>query len=236
MAEIPGGEQALEIRERAVDARERAADARDKASRWANPTFLALLAAVVALVGNLFVSYYNNKTLHDNEKSQEQSNLILQAIKTGNNPIDSCKNLVFFANVGLLEDSDETIRKQCRDNPTSAPTLPASSSFDSSASQFPSGGISNEAASVVRGVVVDDAGVAIQGAEVSIEGAKISMGASHTQLTDEHGKFEFQLARPVHFALTVRVEKPGHMHYRTQVIPSMNEVYIEIPRLPSSHK
>jgi Carboxypeptidase regulatory-like domain len=234
VAEATDRDQALQIREQAIEARERAADARDKASRWGNPTFLALLAAIVALVGNLFVSFYNNRTLHDNEKSQEQSNLILQAIKTGNNPIDSCKNLVFFANVGLLDDSDETIRKQCRDNPTSAPTLPASSPFDSSASQFASGGTNNEAASTVRGIVVDDAGVAIQGAEVSLADAK-AVG-SNTAKTDEHGKFEFHLTTPIHYGVTIRVEKPGHMHYRTTFLPSLNEIYIEVPRLPSSLK
>jgi hypothetical protein len=65
--DLDARERALETREKAVDARERAVDAREKASRFGSPMFLALLAAIFALGGNIVVTYFNNKTLHEKE-------------------------------------------------------------------------------------------------------------------------------------------------------------------------
>jgi len=207
-------EELLDVREKAVEAREKALDAREKASLLKNPTFLALLAAFVALLGNMFVTYFNNRTLHENEKSQEQSNLVLQAIRTGKNPSESCRNLLFFVNVGLLDDPHSTIRNQCQQDPTSVPSLPANPNllFDTAA------------VSVLNGVVRDEFSHPIQGATVSAVG-------SYSVSTDANGAFLLSLREATTNPVRVTVEKQGYATTDQWIIPSLSAQLITIRRL-----
>lgn len=211
--DLDTSERALEIREKAVNAREKAVDAREKASRFGSPLFLALLAAIVALVSNIVVTYFNNKTLHENEKSQEQSNLVLQAIKTGNNSLDSCRNLEFFVNVGLLEDPKSTIRNQCTQDPSTAPSLPANLLFDTAA------------VATINGVVRDEHALPVAGATVS------AAGSTTTVTTDANGKFALLLRQPTNSPLRVTVEKQGYATTDVALVPSLDSQAITIRRL-----
>jgi hypothetical protein len=105
-------ERKLEIREEEVSLRERLADLREKdsqRSRWRDPLFLAIVAAVVGLIGNLTVTFIQGRENIAAEKLKGQSDLILQAIKT--NESDSARNLAFFVKLGLLDDPNHNIEK-----------------------------------------------------------------------------------------------------------------------------
>jgi hypothetical protein len=105
-------ERQVEIREEEVSLRERLADLREKdsqRSRWRDPLFLAIVAAVVGLVGNLTVTFIQGRENIAAEKLKGQSDLILQAIKT--NESDSARNLAFFVKLGLLDDPNHNIEK-----------------------------------------------------------------------------------------------------------------------------
>ena len=123
-------QQEASARTRELDLRERevAAKERELATRWRSPIVIGLLAASVGFVANLVVAYLNNRNTLQVERQRSQSNIVLEAIRTGNNTDAVCKNLVFFVGLGLVDDANQTILKQCRSAPTGPPSLPASSS------------------------------------------------------------------------------------------------------------
>ena len=117
-------ERKLEIREEEVSLRERLSDLREKdsqRSKWRDPLFLAIVAAIVGLMGNLTVTFIQGRENIAAEKLKAQSDLILQAIKT--NESDSGRNLAFFVKLGLLDDPNHKIESFIASQ--GAPTLPA---------------------------------------------------------------------------------------------------------------
>jgi hypothetical protein len=125
----------LDNYEREVAARERevtAKEAETKKSRWSSPLVIALLAGAIGLIGNLIVTLFNNRNtqqvnqnMQQVERIRSQSNLILEAIRTGS-PEKACTNLLFFIDLGLVNDSGQTIRHTCQTSPSTAPYLPIS--------------------------------------------------------------------------------------------------------------
>ena len=84
----------LDIYEREVAARERevtAKEAETKKSRWSSPLVIALLAGAIGLIGNSIVTYLNNRNTQQVGRIRSQSNLILEAIRTGS-PEKACTN------------------------------------------------------------------------------------------------------------------------------------------------
>jgi hypothetical protein len=99
---------------------------RPRESAWLDPTIVALFTVAAGLFGNIFVTYQNNRNALEVERVKAQSSLILQAIKTGSEP-DACTNLSLFVNLGLVDDTNQTIRNACHKFPQDgAPSLPAS--------------------------------------------------------------------------------------------------------------
>src|SRR5215472_8771518 len=66
-------------------------------ARWSNPIVVGLFATALTLAGNIIVTRLNNTNTLALERQRAQSNLILEAIKTGGNADAACKNLTFFA-------------------------------------------------------------------------------------------------------------------------------------------
>src|SRR5580704_7852956 len=109
----------LDIYEREVAAREREVTTKEAElakSRWSNPIVLALLAGTIGLIANMLVAYANNRTTQRVEHARSQSDLTLEAIRTGS-PEKACKNLVTFISLGLLDDAEGTIRHNCETSP-----------------------------------------------------------------------------------------------------------------------
>jgi len=128
-------ERKLEVREEEVSVRERLVELREKDSQrstWRDPLFLAIVAAVVGLLGNVVVTLVQG---HENRDAQTaksnldrdaddrkaRSDLILRAIKTDDTDA-SKKNLDFLIQTSILSDPDGKIEKYIQNN--TAPVLP----------------------------------------------------------------------------------------------------------------
>jgi kumamolisin len=75
-----------------------------------DPLVLAVAAAVLTLIGNMIVAYYNNAATNLQEKQKAGVTLILQAIGTGD-PKIAKQNIRFFIEAGLLDDAEQKIAK-----------------------------------------------------------------------------------------------------------------------------
>jgi hypothetical protein len=103
------------VRERELQLKERELAGKElesSRSKWLNPTVLGLFAAAIALVGNIIVAAYNNRTSVALEKSKEESSLILQLIKPGDSQA-TCKGLNFFAGLHQLHLPADGLLSQC---------------------------------------------------------------------------------------------------------------------------
>jgi|ERR1700733_3326738 len=94
-----------------------------QAGVWHNPVFLGLLAATVALSGNIYATWSQGKTAERQAHVKAQSDLIVEAIKTGD-PKRAAKNLLFLVSLGLLDDPDGKM-KAALSHPDDIPVLPA---------------------------------------------------------------------------------------------------------------
>jgi hypothetical protein len=200
----------LDIKEREVAAKEREVLAKEeelKRSRWLNPTVIGLFAAALGLIGSVVVARVNNsntlRVATENniatqtvELHRAQSNLVLEAIKTGNADA-ACKNLLFFVGLGLLDDANQTIRKQCATAPMGAPSLPSGTWME------PLYPIENG----VTGIVVDSkTSKPIANAEIILTS---SQGSTKTN-TDLQGAFIFKDVPKTAKDLRLTVVKDGY--------------------------
>jgi hypothetical protein len=96
-------------------------------SRWLNPTVIGLVAAAIGLFGNLLVTFFANVNNQRIEKFKAQSNLIVQAVGTGDAK-SACRNLISFIRLGLLEDLEGRLSK-CETDLNTIPVLPSSSAY-----------------------------------------------------------------------------------------------------------
>jgi hypothetical protein len=112
-------EQELKLKETEIRAKEREINA----SRWVNPLVIGLFAAALGLAGNVIVTIFNNQSTQKVERERAQSTLILEAIKTNGDTNASCKNLIFFVSLGLLEDENHTITGACPGNVQGVPSI-----------------------------------------------------------------------------------------------------------------
>ena len=113
-------EQELALKRRELELRE----ADQRFSRWLNPVFLGLVAATVTIGGNLAIARRQTAASIEQERLRGQSNLILEAIRTGDMGRAS-KNLEFFVRLGFIDDSNGRIIKYLTEGPN-APVLPVS--------------------------------------------------------------------------------------------------------------
>jgi murein L,D-transpeptidase YcbB/YkuD len=117
-----------EFQQRELDLKEgklRMKEAEAAGPSWRNPVFLGLMAAALSLLGNLIATSLQNWNTQRVERYKAQSNLILEAIKTGDQE-KAAKNLSFFLQLGFLDDDHGKIRDFLTKG-SDVPVLPASS-------------------------------------------------------------------------------------------------------------
>jgi hypothetical protein len=96
-------------------------------SRWLNPTVIGLVAAALGLFGNLIVALISNVNSQRIERFKAQSNLIVQAVGTGDQK-SACRNLISFIRLGLLDDPEGRLGK-CETDLNTIPVLPSGSTY-----------------------------------------------------------------------------------------------------------
>jgi hypothetical protein len=96
-------------------------------SRWLNPTVIGLIAAASGLFGNMFVALISSINSQRIEQFKAQSNLIVQAVGTGDQK-SACRNLISFIRLGLLEDPQGRLGK-CETDLNTIPVLPSGSTY-----------------------------------------------------------------------------------------------------------
>jgi hypothetical protein len=207
-----------------------------KRSRWLNPTVIGLFAAALGLIGSVVVAGVNNSnslrvTTSNNDASQRiehsraQSNLVLEAIKTGN-PDTACQNLVVFVGLGLLDDPGNTIQHQCAAAPKGGPSLPSSSSPETTLSS---------AVHAVEGMIRDhDTQIGIAGAVLRIESGEGDQTKLQTASSDLNGRFRIILpldANPVEIV----VNSLGYVPKVVRVVIPQHEVQYLTIELQKQH-
>jgi hypothetical protein len=121
-------DQELRLQEIAIKAREVSMkEAELLRSRWLNPTVIGLVAAASGLFGNLFVAFFSNMNSQRIEQFKAQSNLIVQAVGTGDQK-SACRNLISFIRLGLLEDPQGRLGR-CETDLNTIPVLPSGSTY-----------------------------------------------------------------------------------------------------------
>jgi hypothetical protein len=208
-------ERDIIIRERELQLREREVVAKEKEvskSRWSHPLILALLAAAAGLIGNVVVAIVNNDNTQKIEHSHAQSSLILEAIKTGDN-VAACKNLNFFAKLGLLDDAKGNIASTCPgDKNNGVPTLPA--------------GGDHRQSSFLKILVTDAGGIPISGARVS---DRDSLGNGDNCETNDAGLCVLP-PLPQGDRLSIRVEKTGYKSQEVTYVWTGDVIHISLSK------
>lgn len=119
----------LDIKEREVAVKEvEAKTARAVKLSVVVGAFLTALSTIIGFAVNIYIAQKNNENSQKIEIIRNQSSLILEAVRTNGNYVAACKNLLFFVNVGLLNDPNKTIRSSCPLPPSAQkgpPSLPA---------------------------------------------------------------------------------------------------------------
>lgn len=187
--------QEIDLREREIALREREVSAREAElkRRFSNPLVVAVIGATAALIGNAWVSWYNNHTQVQVERQRRQSELLAQVTRSPN-PDEVCKNLVFLVRLELLDDANETIRKQCGAEPKGPVTLPLASSVAS--------GLLSSNPTVTGEVVDARTGEPIAGVSISTE--------SVSTQTDDGGHFTLTLPY-VPLQISLSAKKDGYL-------------------------
>jgi TPR repeat protein len=93
-----------------------------KASTWRNPLVVGVFVAALGLFGNIGVTFLQNRASQALSREKAQSDLILEAIRTG----DTAKanaNLIFFIEAHLVDDAHDYIKNAIKEG--RGPTLPA---------------------------------------------------------------------------------------------------------------
>lgn len=95
-------------------------------NRWSAPVVVAMLGGLIALIGGLYTSCENRRL----ERTRQESNLVLEAIKTGGTneqkDVQTAANLVFLTDAGLITSIPTSHVNTLRDKANGAgPSLPA---------------------------------------------------------------------------------------------------------------
>jgi hypothetical protein len=195
------------LRERDLALRAREVELKEKdqrSSSWRSPLFLAVIAAIVGLFGNLIgATLQNTNTQRITEAKNQadeiaamrksESDLILEAIKTGNSQ-KARQNLLFFIQAGLIHDPKGTIQKTATEQ---SPSLPSNSGHVLTSAAGPLD-------AHVAGAVTDRiTGLPIPGAVVNFasSGGVIEGHTDETSQSDGH--YQVKVFYPLTYEVTV---------------------------------
>jgi hypothetical protein len=112
-------QQELKLKELEVRAKGREV----ASSKWLNPVVIGLFSAALVLLGNVIVTTINSSNTQALERARTQSTIIFEAIKTNGDTNAACKNLIFFASLGLIEDTNHAITGACPGNMQGIPSV-----------------------------------------------------------------------------------------------------------------
>lgn len=107
------------LRLRELELKEKEVELKYRESKKINPILVGIIVAIIGLFSNAIVSYLNglNQIRHLNKQLENQ--LIIRAVSSDSVNINK-NNLEFLLNVGLIDDSNNKIRKVIED-PESKP-------------------------------------------------------------------------------------------------------------------
>ena len=201
-------EEELKLKQAEIKAKERDLGA----SKWSNPLVLAILGATIGLLTNVIVTYANNRTTEETERVRSQSSLVLEAIK-GNSKDATCENLVFFVNLGLLDDEKSTIRTACPSTKGGVPSLPAGGPATGNPFSTNDGRPNN-----IFGlwIIVADADSQFPIYQAAVEVRSQLLGSLASGVTDERGYVTFPLLSALGDPQIV-VTRPGYETLTTPV-------------------
>jgi Sel1 repeat len=117
--------QDYELRKQELDLKKRDLDLKEadqKASKWRNPLVVGIFVAALGLFGNIGVSFLQNRANESLAREKAQSDLIVEAIKTGDTSKANA-NLLFFIGAHLIDDPKDYIKNEISRG--QGPTLPA---------------------------------------------------------------------------------------------------------------
>jgi hypothetical protein len=77
----------------------------DSKDFWRSSVFAGLIVAGIGLLGNVFATFQQTASAERVAHAKAQSDLILEAIRTGD-PKKAATNLLFLARLGLLDDPE----------------------------------------------------------------------------------------------------------------------------------
>lgn len=205
------------------------ADAEQKASRWRSPLIVAIMATALGLFGNITVTYLQNRANQETvqekaradlviARNKAQSDLILEAIRTGN-PQKAEENLLFFIQAGLIDDPEGKIRQWLSSKDRQSPTLP-------SPAASPLSGLTAH----ISGIVVD----AFTGRPILAARLSFSRLADPTirileVITDKEGAFSVALPQGTFRA---QVEAEGYITRKIGLLPDLRDYQVTLRLYP----
>ena len=86
-------------------------ESQNKSKIWKNPTYIAVFAAIIGLIGNAAVAYFNNQSQLEIENQKAEAARILEVVKTAGNSDKAAENLDFLLRTGLISKDTSKIRK-----------------------------------------------------------------------------------------------------------------------------
>ncbi len=177
----------LDLKRRDLAIKERELDLKHKEhrrSRWTNPLFIGLLA----LAASVFSAVSTMKTNIQVAQDKDQSDLVIEAIKSGD-PINARENLLFLADAGRLRDS-AAIKRAAQLHSPSLPAVISASPVD--AAETKSGSVLFGKVQDEKGKIVPNVTVKCETTETRVEDA----GGFHCEIPQGRTGINIHVAAP----------------------------------------
>lgn len=232
-------EQELKLKETEIRAKEREIGA----SKWINPVVIGLFATALGLAVNVVVTLINNQNAQEVERSRTQSTLILEAIKTNGDTNASCRNLVFFVSLGLLEDKNHTITGACPGNVQGVPSV---------SEDGPPNGGGGGFFYLLKVQTLDDNGAPVSGVTVEVDlvpstppfqpppdpnnegGTSWLFKGTASGVSGKDGTCVLGMA-PLGKFIVILAKKEGYAGNRTNILFNGNTVVVVLQKNPQNH-
>jgi len=212
--------------------------------KWSNPLVIGLFAAAIGLAGNVWVTRSNNINTQNVERSRTQSTIILEAIRTNGDTNAACKNLVFFASLDLIDDTNHRITRACPGNPQGVPSVSSGGPDKLGATSFyplrvqtvdnngaPLPGVSVEA-NLVTPIRIEPDWEHWVASDKSYEWI-VGQGSAHC-VSDKKGSCFLGMAPSDKF-IVILAKKSGYAGNRTNILFTGTSVAVALQKNPKDH-